>query len=276
MTPAEARAAFTRFLQGSDADLDLVEGALLIAAEEYPQLRPSLYQERIVRMAEELQRRVRGLLDAAAVVNACNAFFFKENGFRGNQEDYYDPRNSYLNEVLDRHLGIPITLSVVYVATAERAGLPFKGVGMPGHFLVKYAPRVAEGEIFIDPFHQRTLTREECAKMLQEMYGDTTPMRPSFLNPTGTRQILARILNNLKAIYLNAGDLTRALAASDRIVMADPHLTSEWRDRGVIEFQLHRDIDALQDLTRYLAIRPEPEDAARVRQLRSQLLGRLN
>src|SRR5207245_1113858 len=132
------------------------------------------------------------------VVEICNDYFFEELQFKGNRQEYYDPRNSFLNEVLDRRVGIPITLAVVYVAVGDRAGLPLRGVGMPGHFLVKYAPASREVEVFIDAFNGRTLTRQECAKMLAEMYGETLEVRPSFFEPAGKRQILARILNTLK------------------------------------------------------------------------------
>jgi regulator of sirC expression with transglutaminase-like and TPR domain len=112
--------------------------------------------------------------------------------------------------------------------------------------------------------------------MLNEMYGGEVKMRPALLEPSTKRQILSRILNNLKSLYLSRGDLARALSASDRIMLADPHLTSEWRDRGMIHFQMHHDAEALTDFTRYLAVRPEPEDAPRVKQLRGQLISRVN
>ena len=274
VTPAEARDAFSRLLQTPEGELDLAQGALLIAAEEYPDLRPGVYLNRIERMATELKHRIRGEVEPTRVVERTNLYFFEEQHFKGNREEYYDPRNSFLNEVLERRVGIPITLAVLYVAVGERAGLPVRGVGMPGHFLVKYAP--ASGEIFIDAFNGRTLTREECGKMLEEMYGGTVEMRPALLEPSTKRQILARILNNLKSLYMSRGDLQRALSASDRIMLADPHLTSEWRDRGMILFQLHRDADALKDFNRYLAVRPEPEDAPRIKQMRGELVSRLN
>jgi regulator of sirC expression with transglutaminase-like and TPR domain len=274
MTPAEARDAFARALQTPEPELDLAEAALLIAAEEYPDLRPIVYLNQLDRMATQLKQRIRGEVEPGRVVERSNLYFFEEEHFKGNREEYYDPRNSFLNEVLDRRVGIPITLSVVYLAVGERAGLPVRGVGMPGHFLVKYAPAV--GEVFIDPFNGRTLTRQDCARMLQDMYGGSVEMRPALLEPSSKRQILARILNNLKSLYLSRGDLARALAASDRIMLADPHLTSEWRDRGLILFQLRHDSEALKDFSRYLALRPEPEDAPRVRQLRGELISRLN
>ncbi len=246
MTPAEARDAFTRLLQTPEGELDLAEAALLIAAEEYADLRPAVYLNQIARMASELKQRIRAEVEPRRVVEVANAYLFEELQFKGNRQEYYDPRNSFLNEVLDRRVGIPITLAVLYVAVGERAGLPVRGVGMPGHFLVKYAP-AASGEIFIDAFNGRTLTREECAKMLSEMYGGEVKMRPALLEPSTKRQILS-----------------------------DPHLTSEWRDRGMIHFQMHHDAEALTDFTRYLAVRPEPEDAPRVKQLRGQLISRVN
>lgn len=276
MTPSEARAAFGRLLQTPEAELDLAEGALLIAAEEYPGLRPSVHLDQIARMGTDLRRRIRAEIVPEKVVEICNTYFFEEMQFKGNRQEYYDPRNSFLNEVLERRVGIPITLAVVYIAVGERAGLPLRGVGMPGHFLVKYAPAAKGSEIFIDAFNGRMLTMRECAKMLADMFGEDFEVRPSFFEATGKRQILARILNNLKGLYMSRGDLQRALAASDRIMLADPHLTSEWRDRGVIAFQLHMDTQALQDFNRYLAVRPQPEDVARIQQLRKELMSRLN
>jgi regulator of sirC expression with transglutaminase-like and TPR domain len=190
VTPAEARDAFARLLQTPEAELDLAEAALLIAAEEYPELRPGPYLDRIARMGIELKQRIRTEIEPERVVERANLYFFEEQHFKGNREEYYDPRNSFLNDVLDRRVGIPISLAVVYIAVGERAGLPVRGVGMPGHFLVKYAP--ASGEIFIDAFNGRTLTRDDCAKMLEEMYGGTVEMRPALLEPSTKRQILAR------------------------------------------------------------------------------------
>src|ERR1700680_4810600 len=242
MTPAEARDALTRLLQTPEKDLDLAEAALLIAAEEYPELRPAVYLNQIARMGTELKQRIHAEVEPGRVVERANAYLFEEMHFKGNREEYYDPRNSFLNDVLERRVGIPITLAVLYVAVGERAGLPVRGVGMPGHFLVKYAP-AASGEIFIDAFNGRTLTREECAKMLNEMDGGEVEMRPALLEPSTKRQILSRILNNLKSLYLSRGDLPRALSASDRIMLADPPLTSEWRGRGVVHFPMHHDTE---------------------------------
>src|SRR3989442_4073691 len=162
MTPAEARDAFTRLLQTPEPELDLAEAALLIAAEEYPDLRPSIYLEQIARMGTELKRRIRAEVEPRRVVETANTYLFEELHFKGNREEYYDPRNSFLNDVLERRVGIPITLAVLYIAVGERAGLPVRGVGMPGHFLLKYSP-TSSGESVIQPLHRRTPSRSESA-----------------------------------------------------------------------------------------------------------------
>ena len=215
-----------RLLQTPEAELDLAEGALLIAAEEYADLRPAVYLNQISRMATDLKKRIRTEVDPERVVEIANDYFFEELHYKGNREEYYDPRNSYLNDVMERRVGIPITLAVLYVAVGERAGLPVRGVGMPGHFLVKYAPATAGVEIFIDAFNARTLDRAQCAKMLEEMYGEAVEMRPALLQPSAKRQILARILNNLKSLYMSRNDLQARAGRqrSDPAGRSAPHL----------------------------------------------------
>jgi regulator of sirC expression with transglutaminase-like and TPR domain len=275
MAEEAARDAFARLVKLPDSEMDLAEGALWIAAEEYPDMRVGLYLDKIERLAVELRRRVRAEIEPDRVVEICNHFLFQEQRFHGNTAAYTDVRNSYLNEVMDRRTGIPVTLATVYLAVGERAGLPVRGVGMPGHFLVRYQGSRSK-ELFVDPFHARVLDRAGCEALLGETYQGQVTMRPAFLKPVLKRQILARILNNLKTTFMAQGDLARALAASDRIILADPHLTAEWRDRGLIEHQLRRDRDALRDFNKYLSLKPEPEDAERIRTVKNELLGRLN
>jgi regulator of sirC expression with transglutaminase-like and TPR domain len=275
MAEKGARQAFARLVKLPDNEMDLAEGALWIAAEEYPDLRVGAYLEKLDRLAGDLRRRVRTETVPDRVVEICNHFLFQEHRFHGNTTAYADVRNSYLNEVIDQRTGIPVTLAAVYIAVGERAGLPVRGVGLPGHFLVRYQGSRSK-EIFVDAFNGRVLDREGCAALLHETYQGQVTMRPSFLRPVLKRQILARILNNLKTAFMAQGDLLRALAASDRIILADPHLTAEWRDRGMIEHTLRRDGDALRDFNKYLSLKPEPEDADRIRTLKNELLGRLN
>src|SRR5207245_7427775 len=153
MTPTEARAAFSRLLQTPEPELDLAEGALLVAAEEYPELRPSVYLDQIARMATDLKRRIRAEIEPDRVVEICNDYFFEELQFKGNRQEYYDPRNSFLNEVLDRRVGIPITLAVIYVEVGDRAGLPLRGGGLAVPFLVKLGPACRGDRGFFDAFH---------------------------------------------------------------------------------------------------------------------------
>lgn len=273
---SEARAWFRRLLGLPELEMDLAEAALAIAAEEYPDLRPATYLDALQHWADDLRRRIGTQTDVQKIVGLFNQFVFGDLKFQGNRNDYANPKNSYLNEVIDRRLGIPISLSVVYIAVGERAGLPVRGVGMPGHFLVTYARGRSPAELFIDPFNAQVLDRAGCARLLERISEGKVSMQPSFLEPVGKRQILARMLNNLKAIFTSRADLRRALAASERIMLADPHLTAEWRDRGVILYHMHRDREALRDLNRYLELKPEPEDAGQIRGLRHELLGRLN
>src|SRR5437762_8436550 len=176
MTPADARDAFTRLLQTPEPELDLAEAALLIAAEEYPDLRPSVYLEQIARMGTELKRRIRAEVEPRRVVETANTYLFEELHFKGNREEYYDPRNSFLNDVIERRVGIPITLAVLYIARGERAGLPVRGVGRPGPFLVKYAP-ASSGDIFIDAANGRPLSRQERPNTRQTRRCATLSMR---------------------------------------------------------------------------------------------------
>src|SRR5437899_3280203 len=182
-------------------DVDLAEASLLIAGEEYPDLDPVRYLARLDELGSALRHEAGGARGEDAVA-ALNRLLFQVEGFRGNTEDYYDPRNSFLNDVLDRRTGIPITLSLIYMEVGKRLGLSLEGVGMPGHFLVKCLP---EGlEIFIDPFHQGEILLEEgCKKRLMEIYGNDFQFKRSFLDSVGKRQILSRMLTNLKGIYLN-------------------------------------------------------------------------
>jgi regulator of sirC expression with transglutaminase-like and TPR domain len=150
-------------------------------------------------------------------IAAVNAVLFGEEGFRGNGVNYYDPRNSYLNEVLDRRLGIPITLSVVYVAVGRRAGLPLSGVGFPAHFLVAYE---AEPRLLVDPFNcGRLLSVDDCQRLLHESFGSSRRLEPAYLAAASARQILERLVTNLRVAYERAADFPRAKRAADQIAV---------------------------------------------------------
>lgn len=253
------RHAFTQMVQRPEAAIDLAEAALLMAKEEYPTLDVGDYLARLDAMGAALRATLQGVTEPCRQIEALNHLLFTEHGFRGNSEDYYDPRNSFLNEVLDRRTGIPITLSVVYLAVARRANLPFVGAGMPGHFLVKHAE--PDGEIVVDPFAQgAVLSVADCQQILDRIFGGKVTFGPQHLATVGAQQILSRMLTNLKTIYFNNQEYGKALSAVDRLLILNPQCATEVRDRGLLASQLRRYSDAGADLERYLRMAPQAED----------------
>jgi regulator of sirC expression with transglutaminase-like and TPR domain len=265
-------------LAGTADARSLAAGALWIAAEARPGLDVPLWLERIDALGHGAADRVTGDMDVDRAAAAVARFLFDEQGFRGNAEDYYDPRNSFLNDVLDRRLGIPITLSVLYIAVAARAGLEAAGVGLPGHFVVR-AERRGRSRL-LDPFHGgELLDHAGCETLAARVRPGTGPLDPRWLAPVTTRQIFVRMLSNLKAIYSALGDWARALAAVDRIMLLVPDTLEELRDRGTLYAHLGQRAAAVRDWEGYLQGAPEAPDASvvrdRIRALR-QALAALN
>jgi regulator of sirC expression with transglutaminase-like and TPR domain len=259
------RRAFAQLVSGSEPAIDLATAALLIAKEEYPELEVTRYLSRLDGMAAELRDRVGGGPEAHQLIAALGDYLFKEQGFRGNMHDYYDPRNSYLNDVLDRRMGIPITLSTVYMEVGRRLGLRLRGVGMPGHFLVKYVG--PDEEIVIDPYGGGAIVSPaDCQRILDRISKGKLAFQPHFLATLGTRQILARMLTNLKAIYFNSQAYAKALSVVERLLILDPQAANEIRDRGLLSSQLKRYPEAMADLERYLKLAPAAEDAEVIRE----------
>ncbi|MEN8375129.1 MAG: tetratricopeptide repeat protein [Gemmatimonadota bacterium] len=253
-----------------DAEVNLAAAALLIAAEEYPQLPVAAYLGRLDILAERARDRLGDENAPPVVLQAALRVLFQEEELRGNADAYYDPRNSFLNDVLDRRLGIPLTLSIVLLEVGWRLGLPLVGVNFPGHFLVAY-----EGEgtrLLIDPFAGGAIRFEDEAQaLLDRVYGGSVRMNPSFLEEAGRREMLARLLTNLKAIYLNARDDTRALQAVDRLLLVVPDAADELRDRGILLARSGRFSEAIEDLQRYLEVAPGAADRRRVRGILREL-----
>ncbi len=223
---AESNAsALEQFALAAGCDeIDLARMALLIAAAEYPDLDVKEELRALDSLAAGASRRLGQERDPLARANALSEYLFDEVGFRGNREDYYDPRNSFLNEVLSRRLGIPITLSLVYIEVGKRLGVPLVGVGMPGHFLV----RITSGheDLLIDPFHRGILlSEEECAQRLQEVAGAAIPWDRSYLAPVSNRELIERVLLNLRGIYVRRDDQPRALRATDPPVAVSTGVT---------------------------------------------------
>lgn len=276
--PAPARERFAQLVDAANDDFDLAEAALLIAQEEQPELDIAAYLQRLDALAAEVRARVPEPSTPAATLARLNELLFQEERLNGNAADYYDPRNSFLNEVLDRKIGIPITLSVIYMEVGRRLGMNIFGVGFPGHFLVKYTG--PDGEVILDPFHGGTsLTHEQLAQKLRDMYGEGSPFLtqiPRLLTPASKREILVRMLRNLKGVYLQKNDFPRALNAIDRIVLVDPTLATEFRDRGAVQQRLGHLQAATQDFRRYLQMAPQAPDAEAIRGMLVRTTAQLN
>ena len=261
LTPVER---WKEIVGGPDEEIDLAEAALLIAAPEYPGLDVPDYLARLAEMAAALKRRLRGDISPTETLIALNRYLFDELGFGANAGDYYDPRNSFVNEVIDRRLGIPITLALIHIEIGRRIGLVLHGVAFPGHFLVKCTLR--DGAVVLDPYARgASLGMEDLQQRLRVLRGGALPstdMVRHMLAAAGKKSILARMLRNLKVIYRERGDLARALAATDRIIGLEPGSAEEYRDRAGLYLDLECFRAALSDFRNYLMLKPGAEDAA--------------
>ncbi len=254
-----SRQTFEQLITLPDLGIPLAEAALLMACEEYPQLSLRPYIDQLDTMADSVRATLGDDAQPLETIDRINHVLFVDYGFRGNTSDYYDPRNSFLNDVIDRRVGIPITLSAIYLEVARRLEFPVEGVGMPGHFVVKY--RSGDEEIFLDPFNAGSvLTRQQCCDFIGQMKLEDGQSTDRWLRRVTNRQILARILNNLKVIYLKVEAFDKALTMVDLLVVIEPAAEVLYRDRGLLRLQV-RDFDgAARDLKRYLKNRPEADD----------------
>jgi regulator of sirC expression with transglutaminase-like and TPR domain len=261
---------FFREINQPDESINLAASALYIAQDEYPDLEVDAYLNSLDVMASEVEERLPIERYPLRMIQCLNQYFYEDLGFTGNTRDYYDPRNSFLNEVIDRRTGIPITLSLVYLEVARRLDFPMIGVNMPGHFLIR--PNFEDAGIFVDSFNRgEILFEQDCEQRLSQMYGHPVRMEPSFMASVSSRELLARMLRNLKFIYLNRNDFAKALTTVERILLLLPEMPSELRDRGLLYYQLGYESKAVQDLEIYLAILPNAEDAPAIRRLLEQL-----
>ena len=235
----------------------LAVAALCLARVEYPSLDPAPYLLRLERMGEAAEGRMQRQEHAglAAQIATLNAYLFEELGFSGNAERYDDPRNSFLNEVLDRRLGIPISLAAIYLEIGRRGGLRLEGVNFPGHFLVR-APDAAE-DLILDPFHGGALLSEvDCRHLLRQHLGEEAAFDHGLL-ATATRQhIVVRTLVNLKRLYVRMRSFPQARAISDLLLAVDPSALAELRDRGLLAYHMEDFAAALKDLEAYLRLMP--------------------
>jgi regulator of sirC expression with transglutaminase-like and TPR domain len=263
---------FAQALGRDDSRIDLARACLMIAQDAYPGLDVERYLGEVERMAMRLRTRMPQSNAAEEKVGALNQFLFDDLGYWGNTDDYYDPRNSYLNDVIDRKTGTPISLSIVYMELGRRIGLPLDGISFPGHFLVRL--RLRAGMLVLDPFtggapQSETELRERLQRVIPEGATGNVPVSAlpldQFLEPASKRQILTRVLRNLKGIYREKDKPERMLEVLNRMLLVAPDASSELRDRGYVYQRLECWRPALKDLSDYLEREPEAPDLDDVR-----------
>lgn len=282
--------AFETLVSCEDAAIDLLQAALAIASIEYPDLDTAHYTAQL----DELARRVRDILtipppehqpqlpddlDPITAIEAINTVLFKEQHFYGNRKHYFSPENSFFNRVLDTHGGIPITLSLLYIEVSRRVGLAVEGIALPYQFVVRH--RLPDDVlIYIDPYEGGSILSEEaCKQRILRMSRGRMKINQHWFEAVSKRLFLARILNNLKHIYLDNEDYERLLKICDLILILMPHYAYEWRDRGIVHLQLKHYARARHDLNAYLELAPKADDYHEIQEhLRSirQMIARMN
>ncbi|HEX9016311.1 MAG TPA: transglutaminase-like domain-containing protein [Chloroflexota bacterium] len=260
----ENRQEFETLVRRPDADIDLAAASLLIARHEYPELKIPSYLHRIDEMAATVMDLIGSERHPITVAGGLSRYLFCDLGLSGAVEEYFDPRASYLSDVIDRGRGIPITLSVLYMEVARRAGFKVDGVGLPGHFVVKHPHPT--GDVFVDPFNRGlVLSSEQCAEKVREIYDGAVEFQPCMLGAVTKRQILSRSVHNLKTIYAASREPRKALQMVELLLVIAPWDLDEIRDRGLLRYQLGDGAGAVHDLETYLEYYSEASDADRVR-----------
>jgi regulator of sirC expression with transglutaminase-like and TPR domain len=263
--PALARQRFRQIAELPDERLDLVEASLVIALEDNPGLEISHYLDEVGAWSGVVRKRLEGSRDVERIVKSINRILFDEEGFHGEDEDYYDPRSALLSALLDTHAGSPITLSILYLELTRRAGFEASGVSLPGRFLVKFSGDF--GQIVVDPYDGgRILSTMELQKILDGVYGGGVRLREQHLRSLTRREIVARELAHLKSAYLAQHDLPRAAASADRLLILDDRDPFELKERAALAKQMHAYSVAIECLERYLSLQPHADDIPRIRE----------
>ena len=241
-----------------NSNYNLIEKCLKLAQIlEYHDLDISKYIKKINEVGNSLSLKINEIKNPTYLISMLNEYLFDELGFRGAEEDYYDPGNSFLNVVFDKKTGIPITLSIIYAEIAKNIGLDLQIVGFPGHVIVKY-----KNEIILDPFYRgRLLTIDNLEEILDRNFGDGIEFIPEYLNEATTEQLLTRLLRNLKNSYTQSYAYDKAMKCTDMILGMQPESPEEIRDKGILEERLLRYDKALPLLNKYLELQPEADDA---------------
>ena len=262
--PDPIREDFIRNVQRPEPAIDLARTALIVAAESDPNVDVDGVIHTLDTWAEELRRRLDPEWNNLQKLARLRSFLFEELGFQGERKDYYNPANSLLHEVVRTRRGVPLTLAIVFMEIGWRLGVPFEGVGFPGHFMVRLTGE--PGDLILDPFeHGCSIHEEDCRRILQEVTGGALEFNEDLLASVSKFDMIRRLLHNLKGAYLRAGDDERALTAVERLLLLVPDDANELRDDGLLHFRLKHYGRALDRLMSYLALEPTPSDAASVR-----------
>ena len=249
-----------------DERIDLLRAALTFARIDDPHLDIEHYVRRVDALAKRVAAKVQDPDDPVQMIAALNEVLFQEEVFRGNSVDYYSPRNSFLQHVLDRQLGIPISLALVYMEVARRIGFSLYGVGMPGHFLLKHYD-VDGHAILIDAFERGSIvTEEDCRQKLDSIYSGQVALQPEFLLAVTRRQMLTRMLNNLRSVYLSQRDFRRAVQVVDLVLVIYPRSPEDVKQRAVLRYNLDDYRGALSDFEEYVKMSPDASDAEEIKQ----------
>jgi regulator of sirC expression with transglutaminase-like and TPR domain len=257
-TVTSSVAYFRKLGAQRDGDIPLAAASLMIAAPEYPNLDIPAYLAQLEDLGGEVALRIRDAESASEKCDTLVQFLSMNERFRGNIDDYYNPKNSFLNEVLDRKLGLPISLAVIYLEVGRSAGMRLEGVGLPGHFILRY------GDLFVDPFYGVTLSMQEIEERVREATGEKR-LDPVHLEPVGAKRILVRLLTNLKYLYIAREDFKRAFACCERSLALIPDSPGDLRDRGLLSLELEAFKGGIQDLERFLALYASDPSAEGIR-----------
>jgi regulator of sirC expression with transglutaminase-like and TPR domain len=263
--PTLIRQRFLEMMQRPDAEIELACSALLVAAENDPALDVDAELARLEAWAQQLSERIDPSWNSLQRLARLRTFMYEELGFKGDVRGYYSPANSLLHSVMSRRLGIPLTLSIVFMEIGWRIGVPFEGVGFPGHFLVRLTGE--PGDLLLDPYdHGASVHEDDCKRMIELTTGGTVPFEPSMLRSLGKKDMIARLLFNLKVACLKANDDFGALSAVERLLLLHPNDAPELRDRGLLMYRLDRYRDAHASLEAYLRARPDALDRELIEQ----------
>jgi regulator of sirC expression with transglutaminase-like and TPR domain len=265
----------TQLAQNDPELIHVEEVALILAKDRYPDLDMEYYLKQIDDFARRARMRVEGVVGGPAIAAALSAYLFEEEGFRANQNDYYNPSNSYLNDVIDQRAGIPISLGILYIAIARRLDLPVHGVNFPGHFLIRYSD--SKDTFYIDPFLKgRLLTEEACRRRFVATFGDELTYRPEFLTPILNVDVLLRMLSNLKMAHVFQQDLQQILHTIDLLLTFTGGHPEQIKERGLLYYQMECFRPALDDLENYLEQVPLAQDRFQIKECVDDLRNKCN